>query len=432
MCSVADLLTDAYCKPGEIGPWLDHVLADGPQAPTAQPPPPPPSMAGPASQSDDVWSSPHAGRRSRSEGQAHVGTPGLRPTPEASRRTAAPPVTPGALPQDRIDALRAARGHKGIMAVAKHIVHSLRERGVPAQFLRPTRHAPPAATPAASTNLDAKTSSPSLPVPAQPTTAADLPAASSRGTAAGFVGQHASGEQRSEGEHTASTLGPGAVAEGVEGHSEPCGQECASSAQLQPHATTPEASGASAARGGDPSGAAASGAGAQTLPRPALVSHIRKLTPPPIDVDIDDPAPSSGDSPGKSPFSGVPRRAAWPARPAVTKSQSMPKASARGGAALAFRSPVPRLALRNWSVVVTGHSLGAGVAAFVLLWLRLAFPAARAHAWLFGCPAGLMSAEATEILAPWCTQARPPPSPAARKERRRAATHGRASSSSLS
>jgi sn1-specific diacylglycerol lipase len=69
-----------------------------------------------------------------------------------------------------------------------------------------------------------------------------------------------------------------------------------------------------------------------------------------------------------------------------------------------LRSPVPRLPLKNWQIVVTGHSLGAGAAAFVLLWLKMAFPQAVSRAWLYGCPAGIMSAEAAEVLAPWCTQ----------------------------
>ena len=71
---------------------------------------------------------------------------------------------------------------------------------------------------------------------------------------------------------------------------------------------------------------------------------------------------------------------------------------------LTVRAAVPRVSQKDWRIIVTGHSLGAGIAVFVLLWLRLAFPNARSSAWLFGCPAGLLSAAAADVLAPACTQ----------------------------
>ena len=411
MYSVADLLTDAYCKPGEIGPWLDHVLADGPQAaPMTQPPPSVAPMASSTQRAAEASSSAHAGRRSRSEGQPCVRPSATQQTAEFSGR-ATPPISPGALPQHHIDALRAARGHKGIMAVAKHIVRSLRDRGVPAQFMRPARPAaaaPPAAMTAQASSAppDVKGFSPSQ-AASYLSSAHTTDAAEPLWPANGLSAQEPPSrwDDRNGCAPAASARAPVAVAEGAEGGAQgpdpdpvATGASQVSAAEATPPGDAVEASAASASRGGAQSDAAA-------VPS-AQIRHIRKLTPPPLDVDLDEHAPPGGHSPGKSPFSGVPRRV----DPGARKSQSLPKPSARvtssAAAALTFRSPVPRLALRNWSIVVTGHSLGAGVAAFVLLWLRLAFPAARVRAWLFGCPAGLMSAEAAEILAPWCTQVR--------------------------
>jgi hypothetical protein len=91
-------------------------------------------------------------------------------------------------------------------------------------------------------------------------------------------------------------------------------------------------------------------------------------------------------------------------RRAVPRSRTAQSAGRTPLSAFSLRSPVPRIIPKNWHIVVTGHSLGAGVAVFVLLWLKLGFPQAHVKAWLFGCPAGLMGRDAADVLQPWCTQ----------------------------
>jgi hypothetical protein len=68
------------------------------------------------------------------------------------------------------------------------------------------------------------------------------------------------------------------------------------------------------------------------------------------------------------------------------------------------RQRVPIIKQSNFSIVVTGHSLGAGIAAFVAIWLRLVFPDTPVKAWLYGCPAGLMSKNVANIVGKWCCQ----------------------------
>ena len=50
-----------------------------------------------------------------------------------------------------------------------------------------------------------------------------------------------------------------------------------------------------------------------------------------------------------------------------------------------------KLWCRNWSIVVTGHSLGAGVAALVGLYIRSFYPKSRA--WAFEPPGGLVDGQ---------------------------------------
>lgn len=51
-------------------------------------------------------------------------------------------------------------------------------------------------------------------------------------------------------------------------------------------------------------------------------------------------------------------------------------------------------ACANWAIVVTGHSLGAGIAAFVAMHLhRLAAPV---HSWCYSSPGWLMTPELAE------------------------------------
>ena len=54
-------------------------------------------------------------------------------------------------------------------------------------------------------------------------------------------------------------------------------------------------------------------------------------------------------------------------------------------------------ARRGWGVVVTGHSLGAGAAALVALYLRNFFPATRA--WAFAPPGGLVDTALADAAA---------------------------------
>ncbi|KAK9867697.1 hypothetical protein WJX84_009670 [Apatococcus fuscideae] len=55
----------------------------------------------------------------------------------------------------------------------------------------------------------------------------------------------------------------------------------------------------------------------------------------------------------------------------------------------------------SWNLVVTGHSLGAGIAALVAQYLRNYFP--RMHCWAISPPGGVMDAETAEGTQEFCT-----------------------------
>jgi sn1-specific diacylglycerol lipase len=55
----------------------------------------------------------------------------------------------------------------------------------------------------------------------------------------------------------------------------------------------------------------------------------------------------------------------------------------------------------SWSLVITGHSLGAGVAALLGLMLRAEYPSLRV--WAFSPPGGLLSEALAEAAGEWCT-----------------------------
>ncbi len=52
---------------------------------------------------------------------------------------------------------------------------------------------------------------------------------------------------------------------------------------------------------------------------------------------------------------------------------------------------------RNWSIVLTGHSLGAGAAALVALYIRSFYPNSRC--WAFEPPGGLVDGTLAEAAA---------------------------------
>ena len=64
-------------------------------------------------------------------------------------------------------------------------------------------------------------------------------------------------------------------------------------------------------------------------------------------------------------------------------------------------APIPSSAseCKNWDLVITGHSLGAGVAAVLSLHLRKKFP--RLKVWCIEPPGGVLSAELCEVCKPW-------------------------------
>jgi sn1-specific diacylglycerol lipase len=55
----------------------------------------------------------------------------------------------------------------------------------------------------------------------------------------------------------------------------------------------------------------------------------------------------------------------------------------------------------SWNLVITGHSLGAGVAALLGLMLRAEYPSLRV--WAFSPPGGLLSEALAEAAGEWCT-----------------------------
>ncbi|CAD7703304.1 unnamed protein product [Ostreobium quekettii] len=61
----------------------------------------------------------------------------------------------------------------------------------------------------------------------------------------------------------------------------------------------------------------------------------------------------------------------------------------------------PNLNLAGWGLVITGHSLGAGVGSLVALLLRRRYP--NVTCWAFSPPGGLMSPVLAEALSPLCT-----------------------------
>jgi hypothetical protein len=66
-------------------------------------------------------------------------------------------------------------------------------------------------------------------------------------------------------------------------------------------------------------------------------------------------------------------------------------------------SALPETALGSclgWSLVVTGHSLGAGIAAFVGMHLRRTY---NVHAWCYSPPGWLMTPELAESTKPFVT-----------------------------
>ena len=64
-------------------------------------------------------------------------------------------------------------------------------------------------------------------------------------------------------------------------------------------------------------------------------------------------------------------------------------------------APVPSTAseCKDWKLVITGHSLGAGVAAVLSLHLRKKFP--NLKVWCIEPPGGVLSAELCEVCKPW-------------------------------
>ena len=60
-----------------------------------------------------------------------------------------------------------------------------------------------------------------------------------------------------------------------------------------------------------------------------------------------------------------------------------------------------KLNLAGWGLVITGHSLGAGVAALMALLLRGRYP--QVTCWAFAPPGGLMSPALAKAIAPLCT-----------------------------
>ena len=61
-----------------------------------------------------------------------------------------------------------------------------------------------------------------------------------------------------------------------------------------------------------------------------------------------------------------------------------------------FHCFTPR-ARRNWQIVATGHSLGAGAAALVALYIRSFYP--RSRAWAFEPPGGLVDGQLARASA---------------------------------
>ena len=59
--------------------------------------------------------------------------------------------------------------------------------------------------------------------------------------------------------------------------------------------------------------------------------------------------------------------------------------------------------LQGWKLVLTGHSLGAGVAALLALKLRPRFPTVPIKCWAFCPPGGLVTPGLSHAMEPFCT-----------------------------
>eukprot|EP00775_Hariotina_reticulata_P013185 gene13185-13316_t len=75
-----------------------------------------------------------------------------------------------------------------------------------------------------------------------------------------------------------------------------------------------------------------------------------------------------------------------------------PHVTVSSGGATATRQQLPDC--RGWTLIITGHSLGAGVAALLALHFRCRYP--RVRAWCFAPPGGLMSPAAAASLKDIC------------------------------
>lgn len=66
----------------------------------------------------------------------------------------------------------------------------------------------------------------------------------------------------------------------------------------------------------------------------------------------------------------------------------------------ALRAAMASADVDGWRLVVTGHSLGAGVATLVGLMLRAEYPTLRV--WAFSPPGGLLTQALAEASSEWC------------------------------
>jgi Lipase (class 3) len=227
--------------------------------------------------------------------------------------------------------------------VASHIIRSLRERGVPAAFLPPTLGGRAGHTA-------------SQPHATKTETAPHLPAY--KAAAASHAAQRsAAAHVSSDAEKNADTPTPLAASEGKH-------QSHASLGSLTAQHVPPTGQGShvdnTKAHSRSASAASAQHIATEETQRVTTASSASS------GVHIGTQQAMANRSTLQQSSGGGKLRSAQSRLPSITL-PVMPK----------LRSPVPQLKQRNWSIVVTGHSLGAGVAAFVLLWLKISFPYVR-------------------------------------------------------